>query len=71
LVASRWPRSVFESLVGEVPSIGSPGEGADMLIVGVGMGTTRAPIELEGVSGKCVAMRGLSILVAIGPRHGD
>lgn len=71
LVVSRSERSVLLSLVGEVPSMGSPGEGADMLMVGVVIGTTRAPIELVGVSGRCVAIRGLSILVAIGPKHGD
>jgi hypothetical protein len=70
LVVSRWVLSVFASLVGDVPSMGSPGEGADMLIVGVVIGTTRAPIESAGASGKCVAIRGLSILVAIGSEHG-
>lgn len=51
-----------------MPSIGSSGEGADMLMVGVDMGTTRALNEVVA-EGVCVAAWGLSVLVAIGTGH--
>jgi len=52
-------------LVGVVISMGSPGDGADIWIVGVGMGTIRTPI---GSPEPCEAKRdlcGLSVAVAI------
>lgn len=65
------PSSLFtadcgaEELVGVVTSIGSPGDGADVWMVGVRIGTVRAAIGSSGPSGRGFA-GALSAAVAIG-----
>lgn len=65
------PSSLFtadcgaEELVGVVTSIGSPGEGADVWMVGVRIGTVRAVIVSSGPSGRGFT-GALSVAVAIG-----
>ena len=56
-----------EELVGVVISIGSLGEGADVLMVGVSMGTVLAPIESSGRSRARCVLCALSVTVAICP----
>lgn len=55
-----------DELVGVVMSMGSPGDGADIWIVGVMMGTVLAPIESSGPSAKWF-LGALSVAVAICP----
>ncbi len=55
-----------EELVGVVIAIGSPGEGAEVLIVGVRIGTVLAPISSGLSTARCV-IGALSVTVAICP----
>ena len=53
------------AFVGVVISIGSPGDGADIWIVGVGIGTIRVLIGSPGPSVARSVLCGLSVAVAI------
>lgn len=53
-----------EELVGVVISMGSPGDGADIWMVGVRMGTVLAPIDSSGRS-MIRFLGALSVIVAI------
>ena len=63
LFVAEWGADV---LVGVVISIGSPGDGADIWIVGGAIGTVLAPIGSSGPSAKWV-LGALSVAVAICP----
>lgn len=51
--------------VGVLISMGSPGDGADIWIVGVGIGTIRTPIASSGIFVAKRDLCGLSVAVAI------
>ena len=54
-----------DELVGVVISIGSPGDGADIWMVGVRIGTVLAPIDSSGRSMTSRFLGALSVIVAI------
>ena len=66
------PFDGVEAAVGVVISMGSPGVGedGDILIVGVRMGTVRAPIASSGSVAKLLRWM-LSVAVAIGAEPGQ
>lgn len=62
------PATGAEGVVGVVTSIGSPGDGADIFMVGVRIGTVLAPIGSSGCcscSKICFRDGALSVIVAI------
>jgi hypothetical protein len=54
-----------DEFVGVVMSMGSPGDGADIWMVGVRIGTVLAPIDSSGRSISRFLVGALSVIVAI------
>lgn len=60
-----------DEFVGVVISIGSPGDGADIWMVGVRIGTVLAPIDSSSRAFKYRSLGALSVAVDICPKSSD